>query len=117
MTAESASIVEILIGAVAVLSALVYVLVRGLRVQSRLDRISRSPGVVAAANLPAEGERISAAIQHLQEVGGRWDSLVESLTATRDAGTRLQTGIDSVATCIIDLLDTFAPSQRGAAPE
>lgn len=115
MTVESASIAAIVIGAVAVLSTLIYALVRGLRVGSRIDRISRSPAVVAVAKLPAEADRISASVQRLQEVGDRWDSLFESLTATRDAGTRLQSGVDSVAACIIDLLDTLVPSMRGSA--
>ena len=115
MTAESASIAAILLGAVAVLAALIFALVRGLRVQSRLNRISNSQAVAAATKLSGEGERISAGVQRLRETGRRWDSLLESLTATRDAGARLQSGIDSVAACIIDLLDTFAPSQRGSA--
>jgi len=115
MTAEGASITAILIGAVVVLSTLIYALVRGLKVQSRLDRISRSPATIAASKLPVEGERISASVQRLQQAGDRWDLLLESVTATRDAGTRLQSGIESVAACIIDLLDTFVPSERGSA--
>jgi len=117
MTLESASIVAIIIGAVAVLASAVYVLVRGLGIRSRLGRISDSPALIAASKLPALGERISTGVEKLQAASDRWDGLAERLTAARDASTRFQSGIDSVAVCIIDLLETFAPSLRGAASE
>lgn len=117
MNLENASIVAIMIGAVAVLATVVYALVRALRIQSRLKRIADSPAVVAASELPALGERISAGVEKLQAASDRWDELAERLTAARDASTRLQSGIESVAACVIDLLETFAPSLRGTASE
>ncbi|HET9342250.1 MAG TPA: hypothetical protein VFO25_05015 [Candidatus Eremiobacteraceae bacterium] len=117
MNLENASIVAIIIGAVAVLATVVYALVRGLRIRSRLTRITDSPAFVAASELPALGERISAGIEKLQAASDRWDELAHRLTAARDASSRLQSGIDSVAACVIDLLDTFAPSLRGTASE
>jgi len=114
VTAESASIVAIIIGAIAVLASATYALLRMLSLRTRFDRISNAPGVVAAAGLPARVERISTGVQRLQESGTKWDALLESVTATRDAGFRLQSGIDSVAACMIDLLDTFVPSMRGS---
>ena len=115
MTAESASIAAIIVGAVALLASVVYLLVRAVKIQSRIKRISDSPAAVAAAKLPALGDRISAGVQQLQSTGERLDDLVEQITAVRDAGGRLRTGIDSVAACIVDLLDTFTPSARGRA--
>lgn len=115
MTSESASIAAIIVAAIALLASLVYLLVRGVTIQSRVKRISNSPAAVAAAKLPALGERISAGVQQLQSSGERLDDLVEQVTAARDAGGRLRSGIDSVAACVVDLLDTFAPSARGSA--
>jgi len=115
MTAQSASMVAILVGLVAVLGSMVYALIRALRIQTRLKRISNSPAALAAAKLPALGERISACVQELQGTGERLNDVVESLTATRDAGNSLQSGVDSIAACVIDLVDTFAPSARGSA--
>ena len=115
MTAESASIAAIIIGAVALLAAVLYALARALMFQSRLKRISNSPAAVAAAKLPALGERISAGVQELQSTGERVDEFVEQITAARDAGGRLRSGIDTVAACIVDLLETFAHSPPGAA--
>ena len=117
MTLENVSIAAIIIGAVAVLGSVVYALVRVLSIRSRLKRISDSPAFVAATKLPALGERISIGIEKLQAASDRWDELAERLTAARDASTRLQSGIDSVAACVIDLLETFAPSLRGTASE
>ena len=117
MTIESASIAAIVVGVAAALSALIYALVVALRVQARLRRVSGSAAAVAARQLPAQAERIAAGVQRLQAFGERWDVLVDRLTAARDASTRLQSGIDSVAACVIDLLETFAPSLRGTASE
>ncbi|HEY7993124.1 MAG TPA: hypothetical protein VID24_02800 [Candidatus Eremiobacteraceae bacterium] len=115
MKLESASIVAIIIGAIAVLAAAVYALLAALQTRSRVRRISDSPALVAASKLPALGERISAGVESLQAASDRWDALVEQLTAAQDATARLQSGIDSVAACIVDLLDVFAPSLRGRA--
>jgi len=117
MTLESASIVAIIIGAVAVLASMAFALIRALNIRARLKRISNSPASVAASKLPQLGERISAGVEKLQAASDRWDGLAERLTAARDASTRLQSGIDSVAACVIDLLETFAPSLRGTASE
>jgi len=117
MNFESASIVAVIIGAAMLLASMVYALVRTLSIQARLKRISNSPAFIAASELPQAGERISAGIEKLQAASDRWDGLSERLTAARDASTRLQSGIDSVAACVIDLLETFAPSQRGTASE
>lgn len=115
MIAESASIAAILLGAVALLASVVYLSVRALKILSRLKRTSNSPAAIAVAKFPALGERISAAVQQLQSSSERLDELIEQVTAARDAGGRLRSGIESVAACIIELLDTFAPSQRGGA--
>jgi len=117
MSLEGASIVAIIIGAVIGLASFVYALIRALNIQARLKRISNSPAAVAVSKLPQLGDRISAGVERLQAASDRWDDLAERLTAARDASARLQSGIDSVAVCIIDLLETFAPSLRGAASE
>jgi hypothetical protein len=117
MNLESASIVAIIIGAVAVLASVAYALISALNIQARLKRISNSPAFVAASKLPQLGDRIAAGVEKLQAASDRWDGLAERLTAARDASARLQSGIDSVAVCIIDLLETFAPSLRGTASE
>lgn len=116
MSIESASIVAIVIGAVAVLASMVYALVRALKFQSRLKRISNSPAFVAASKLPRLGDRIAAGVQQLQAIGGRLDVAIERLTAAHEASDRLSEAIASVATCVVDLLETFAPSLRGSAP-
>lgn len=115
MSIESASIVAIVIGAVAVLASMVYALVRALKFQSRLKRISTSPAFVAASKLPRLGDRIAAGVQQLQAIGGRLDVAIERLTAAHEASDRLSEAIASVATCVVDLLETFAPSLRGSA--
>jgi hypothetical protein len=115
MNLESASIVAIIVGAVALLASMAYALIRALNIQARLKRISNSPAFVAASKLPKLGERISVGVEKLQAASDRWDGLAERLTAARDASARFQSGIDSVAACIVDLLDVFAPSLRGRA--
>lgn len=115
MTIEAASVTAIIVGAAAVLGSMIFLLVRALRIGTRLEHISSSPSMVAATTLPAAGSRIAVGVERLGLMGERVQSIVEQLTAARDASERLREGVASVSACVIDLLDVFAPSLRGSA--
>jgi hypothetical protein len=115
MSAQALSVTAVVIGAVAVLGSVAFLLYRALRINARLERMSSSPSMVAATRLPALGERIAIGIERLQATGDRFDGIVERLTAAHDASERLRESIASVSACVVGLLDVFTPSQRGRA--
>ena len=115
MTAESVSVSAIIVAAGVLLGSAAFAFVNALRIGSRLKKISASPAFVAATRLPTLGERIATGAARLQAIGGRFEAAAEQLTAARDASTRLHDGVESVAACIVGLLDVFVPSMRGRA--